>query len=88
MRKNQTSFAVDSDQGIEINHLPGRLVAPWLLHPRRPRAGRPLRCRLSRKLLEQNRSRHRRFSTSSVMTGNQIVAVTATSTRHNLGPVN
>ena len=66
------------DQGIEINDLPGWLVAPWLLHPRGSRTHRSLRSQLLRKLLEQTRSRHRRFSTSSVMTGNQIAAVTAT----------
>jgi hypothetical protein len=66
------------DQGVEINDLPGRLVTPGLLHPRRSRTHRSLWCPLLRKLLEQTRSRHRRFSTSSVMTGNQITAGTAT----------
>ena len=61
---HQTSRMIERDQGIEINDLPGRLVAPRLLHPRRPRTDRSLRCQLLRKLLEQTRSRHRRFSTS------------------------
>ena len=75
---HQTSRMIGRDQGVEINHLPGRFVTPGLLHPRRSRTDRSLRCRLLRKFLEQTRSPHRRFSTSNVMTGNQIVAETAT----------
>jgi hypothetical protein len=69
---------IGRDQGIEVNDLPGRLVTSWLLHPRGSRTDRSLRSQLLRKLLEQTRSRHRRFSTSNVMTGNQIAAGTAT----------
>jgi hypothetical protein len=69
---------IGRDQSIEINHLPGRLVTPGLLHPRHSRTDRSLRSQLLRKFLEQTRSRHRRFSTSSVMTGSQIAIVTAT----------
>jgi hypothetical protein len=69
---------IGRNQGVEINHLPGRLVAPRHLHSRGSRTDRSFRCQLLRKLLEQTRSRHRRFSTSNAMTGNQIAAVTAT----------
>ena len=61
---HQTSRMIERDQGIEINDLPGRLVAPGLLHPRGPGANRSLRSQLLRKLLEQTRSRHRRLSRS------------------------
>jgi hypothetical protein len=69
---------IEGDQGIEINDLPGRLVTPGLLHPRRPGAGRRLRRRLLRKLLEQTRFRHRRLSIFGTGAENQIHPETAT----------
>src|SRR5690349_23889993 len=69
---------IGRDQGVEVNHLPGRLVTPRHLHPRGPRTDRALRGRLLRKLLEQIRSRHRRLSTSNAIAGNQISVETAT----------
>ena len=83
---HQTSRMIEGDQGIEINDLPGRLVTPGLLHPRRPGAGRQLRRRLLRKLLEQTRSRalgqraavHRRLPISRTGASNQIHSETAT----------
>src|SRR5689334_23734362 len=69
---------IGRDQGVEVNHLPGRLVTPRHLHPRGPPTDRALRGRLLRKLLEQIRSRHRRLSTSNAIAGNQISVETAT----------
>src|SRR3954451_1467506 len=69
---------IGRDQGVEVNHLPGRLVTPRYLHPRGSRTDRSLRGRLLRKLLEQLRSRHRRLSTSNPIAGNQISVETAT----------
>src|SRR3954447_26814283 len=69
---------IERDQGVEVNHLPGRLVTPRYLHPWGSRTDRSLRGRLLRKLLEQLRSRHRRLSTSNPIAGNQISVETAT----------
>src|SRR5690242_1261626 len=79
---------IGRDQGVEVNHLPGRLVTPRHLHPRGPPTDRALRGRLLRKLLEQIRSRHRRLSTSNAIAGNQISVETATGKNsHPLTPV-